>query len=506
MGDSFKRKNSLGIVYLNHGKANVEDVLEVLTKMCVSIQDVYGIQQIGYSKIIVKLQDKAAELFDHLMKIYEDKVFEIEERTVNVQIVNLSVNKVVVTIKNAPFELPEYLLRDLLSQYGQVCNMRTQSFTSGNYRGIYNGIKTALMTLNRPIPSSIVLGRFVLFISYKGQPPTCLRCGYPGHFAADCTVGYWKAVNRINERDFPELRKGKETYREENTKNKNAIAKSNGVIAESNDGVNSHTCSSNNTSIPQNSNINDMDEIESSSQENRSEETQAQGIRDVDVTSPHNSAVADNEVHDLIDIDASPDGFHFGVARVDVHVNENVRMQEDTQENDTCETEDNTSSDRESENIVILQESQCGKVIDSTETEQLVEQSGKSEISKIDKTQPRHDAIVEEYVDYSAPKTVSQLEGENKVSEIQENTNEEESELVEEGNWHSVIKRKKKKKEVRKVYNMRRNAKSIIDGKRLYKKRKHAVTDMLADEHGESNKPCNKASDNLMDENVYEAE
>ena len=69
-----------------------------------------------------------------------------------------------------------------------------------------------------------------------------------------------------------------------------------------------------------------------------------------------------------------------------------------------------------------------------------------------------------------------------------------------------MITRKKKKKEVRKVYNMRGNAKSIIDGKRLYKKRKHAVTDMLADEHGESNKPSNKASDNLMDVNVNEAE
>ena len=448
MGDYFKRKNSLGILYLNREKANVDDVLEVLTKMSVSIQDVYGIQQIGFGKIIVKLQDQAAELFDHLMRAYEDRIFTLAERNISVQIVNLSISKVVVTIKNAPFELPQYLLNDMLAQYGQVYNIRTQTFTSGNYRGIYNGIKTSLMTLNKPIPSSIVLGRVNLLVSYKGQPLTCLKCGYPGHFAADCTVGYWEAVNRINDRDFPELRKEKEACSEKNAKKDDVTPGNDGTTAESN----SNTLSKENMSAAHSSDISDMDEIVSVSQEVRSDKIQAENVTPQDedihdeiVTSPHLEVAENLVVDDLININSSPDGFCFDVASVEVHVNENEKA-EDYEEDEPGES---------------------------------------SQGSEMDK-----------------------VEGQSKDREIFESGNGEENEGVKDSNWQTPIKRKKKKKEVKKVCNMRKNVRSVIDMKRLSKKRKHTVTDLLAEEVGKlTNLPsCDEDNDNLMDINVNTTE
>ena len=198
---------------MKNGKADVDDVLEILNKLDIYIDNVYGIQQVGYCKTVVKLHDDASALFEELMKVYDKRVFTLDERNTKVQIVNLSFSKVVVTSKHAPFKLPKHLLYQVPSQYGQVFNIRTQTTVPKTIRESTMENIVVLKSAddsNKPIPSSIVLGRVPVFISYKGQPPTCLRCGCPGHFAADCTVGYWGAVNRIYERDFSDLRKGKE--------------------------------------------------------------------------------------------------------------------------------------------------------------------------------------------------------------------------------------------------------------------------------------------------------
>ena len=88
MGDYFKRKNSVGILYLEHEKANVDDIFGILSKLNVDIEEVFGVQQIGPSKIIVKLEDVAENKFERVMKNYEDRIIPVEGRNVNVQITN----------------------------------------------------------------------------------------------------------------------------------------------------------------------------------------------------------------------------------------------------------------------------------------------------------------------------------------------------------------------------------------------------------------------------------
>ena len=84
----FKRKNSFGIAYLPNEKADIDDVCEVLEKLDITVEDVYGVQQVGLRKIIVKLEDNAADRFERVIRDYEGRVFSLERRNVSIQIVN----------------------------------------------------------------------------------------------------------------------------------------------------------------------------------------------------------------------------------------------------------------------------------------------------------------------------------------------------------------------------------------------------------------------------------
>ena len=42
----FKRKNSFGISYISNEKADIDDVCEVLEKLDISVEDVYGVEQV----------------------------------------------------------------------------------------------------------------------------------------------------------------------------------------------------------------------------------------------------------------------------------------------------------------------------------------------------------------------------------------------------------------------------------------------------------------------------
>ena len=213
MVDYFRRRNSFGILYLRQEKADTDDVCYVMKRLNIPIFDVYGVQHIGKSKIIVKLEDNATELFEKIIKDYEGCVFSLEKRDVSIQIVNLSSTKTVVTIKNVPFEVTNAMLMNILSEYGEVNNIRHQVYTSGWLNGKNNGNRTALMQLKKPIPSLIYFKRFTLLVFYRGQERTCHKCGKAGHMAVDCSISFNKEpeVNLIDLEEFPDLgRKDKE--------------------------------------------------------------------------------------------------------------------------------------------------------------------------------------------------------------------------------------------------------------------------------------------------------
>ena len=92
-------------------------------------------------------------------------------------------NKVsIVKLYELPNELPDSVVIGRLSHYGRVYSFRRDRVAEG----IYNGVRTARMIINRPIPSqTFIAGEFVR-IWYPNQPKTCRKCGAEGHLAASC--------------------------------------------------------------------------------------------------------------------------------------------------------------------------------------------------------------------------------------------------------------------------------------------------------------------------------
>jgi hypothetical protein len=51
---------------------------------------------------------------------------------------------------------------------------------------VANGIRQALMSLTKHIPSHLTIEGHRVLISYEGQPTTCYGCGEIGHLYPNC--------------------------------------------------------------------------------------------------------------------------------------------------------------------------------------------------------------------------------------------------------------------------------------------------------------------------------
>lgn len=90
---------------------------------------------------------------------------------------------VLVKIYEAPAELPDTAVIGRLNYYGRVLSFRRDKIA----QFIENGVRTARMSLNRHIPSTINLAGEFLRIWYPNQPKTCRNCGSEDHLAKDCS-------------------------------------------------------------------------------------------------------------------------------------------------------------------------------------------------------------------------------------------------------------------------------------------------------------------------------
>ena len=92
-------------------------------------------------------------------------------------------NKVtIVKLYELPTKLPDSVIIGRLSHYGRVFSFRRDRIAEG----IYNGVHTARMVLDRPIPGQTFIAGEFARIWYPGQPKTCRNCGAEGHLAASC--------------------------------------------------------------------------------------------------------------------------------------------------------------------------------------------------------------------------------------------------------------------------------------------------------------------------------
>ena len=114
---------------------------------------------------------------------------------VKVEIAGLGTKRV--RIANLPPEIPDGTLRDVLTKYGEVKKITEEQWSRIYRYRFYNGIRLAEITLQKHIPSHmIILGNCVL-LPYEGQPITCYGCNQPGHQFIECPYKKTTVNNRI---------------------------------------------------------------------------------------------------------------------------------------------------------------------------------------------------------------------------------------------------------------------------------------------------------------------
>ena len=97
---------------------------------------------------------------------------------------------VFVTVRDAPWELSDGLVRERLEQYGIVHSIRRAFNQSLLPEKVPDERRVLRMTVEQPIPSFMRFGPYLVRIFYPGQPRVCWKCGSPDHFGRDCPDFY----------------------------------------------------------------------------------------------------------------------------------------------------------------------------------------------------------------------------------------------------------------------------------------------------------------------------
>ena len=83
-----------------------------------------------------------------------------------------------------PAEGNDALICDELSKYGEIVNIKHQSFSG--LPGLLTGSRILTMVLSDPVPAEFHIDNYPVRVWYRGIPPFCQICKVNGHKAADC--------------------------------------------------------------------------------------------------------------------------------------------------------------------------------------------------------------------------------------------------------------------------------------------------------------------------------
>ena len=198
-----RRQDSIGLFFHSTPFVSMELVSKVLLcEMNIKCDEIVGVQHLSRNKIVVKFGSK--DIFNRIVNDYEDQTLKINESE-TVKIINLSSSVTYVSVRNAPFEMDDELITNILSRYGKVENVRNNRFSVGPFRGLLSGVRTVRMRIKENIPSSIYVSGHNLSLIHNGQKKTCYRCGKEGHLVKDCEVDMAAKTNIWSEEDFPEM-------------------------------------------------------------------------------------------------------------------------------------------------------------------------------------------------------------------------------------------------------------------------------------------------------------
>ena len=95
-----------------------------------------------------------------------------------------------VTVRDAPWELPDELIKHRLEQYGRVYSIRRAFNQSLLPEKVPDGRRVLRMIVSQPIPPFMKFGPFLVRIFYPQQPRVCWKCNSPDHIGRACPEYY----------------------------------------------------------------------------------------------------------------------------------------------------------------------------------------------------------------------------------------------------------------------------------------------------------------------------
>jgi hypothetical protein len=91
-----------------------------------------------------------------------------------------------VRLVRLPPEVTEDIIKNCLSKYGEVKNIRDEMWTQTYRYIVYNGVRIVEIKIKQHLASHLLIAGHDTLISYDGQPPTCYRCNAIGHQQQEC--------------------------------------------------------------------------------------------------------------------------------------------------------------------------------------------------------------------------------------------------------------------------------------------------------------------------------
>ena len=94
------------------------------------------------------------------------------------------------TVRDAPWELPDDLIKQRLQKYGSVYSIRRAFNQSLLPKKVTDGRQVLRMVVRQPIPPFMKFGPFLVLIFYPEQPRVCWKCNSPDHIGRVCPDDY----------------------------------------------------------------------------------------------------------------------------------------------------------------------------------------------------------------------------------------------------------------------------------------------------------------------------